>query len=246
MRPATKSHPLIPDHLHNDVVTGKFTKAEASIFLASGKAHLHSTQSSQRDSDAIATIEGVGNASIPTYSWEVLTPSVSTITESGTRRHFIENLLSGNPLLNRDLSERLDIILEELLTNALYHGYRNTKGEFKYRRTDTVNLSQDEAITVGLSATPHGVFLSVKDMGGNLRYENIRESFLRCYRDTGPQIQSKERGAGLGWYMVFESTTHLKVVVERGKSTEISLWIARKSYQRPNEFSFNFFLRSES
>ena len=71
----------------------------------------------------------------------------------------------------------------------------------------------------------------------------VAGAFKRCYGAASHQIESKESGAGLGLYMVFESATHMKVVVFPGKTTIVSCWLSDKPVDGSDYFSFNFFER---
>lgn len=239
MKPLRKHPPL-------QVVLGAFTKKEAGQRIASGAPHVHSTCGGKEEPLSRATIDVVGRASVATYPWESTSAPVRLARESAKRQDFIQEALAPYLPLKRDLREKLEIIMEELLTNAIFHGYRNSKGEPRYQRRESVRLPEADAVQVRFEARPEGVYLCVKDAAGTLGFESIRESFGRCYSSNAPELHTKESGAGLGWYMIFETATHVKIVVEEGVATEVSIWIDKKTNQAPNEFSFNFFVRRKA
>jgi anti-sigma regulatory factor (Ser/Thr protein kinase) len=130
--------------------------------------------------------------------------------------------------------------LEELLTNAIYHGYRVHGGEEKYRRRSVVTLLTDELVSLSYARGESGLYLRVCDQAGTLGFSEVAESLRRCYESL-PQVQQKEGGAGLGTYMVFDAITHIKFECIHGKSTTISCWLADHKTFQPDVFSFNFF-----
>jgi hypothetical protein len=75
-----------------------------------------------------------------------------------------------------------------------------------------------------------------------LAFSQIQANFERCYqRKDNSQIHSKQGGAGLGLYVVFELATHIKVTSTSGFGTRIDCWFATASTFDPGYFSFNYF-----
>ncbi len=225
------------------LVSGHFSKKEGAQKIATGIAHVHSAILGERDTYARLTADALKEGKIPSFPWEktgdVLTASVSTSAE----RYQLATTIMNEPLVSgrRKVRERLEVVLEELLTNALYHAYRNDKGEEKYPRKLPVQLADREKLIVKYSISKEGVYLSVTDQGGTLRFSDISAAFARTYGAASPEIQGKEGGAGLGIFMVFESTAHYKAVCRPGKSCEVSVWISDKRGDDKDPFSFNFF-----
>ncbi len=223
--------------------TGQFSKKEAALKIASGFSHVHSAALGDRDAYARLTAEALKSGQAAVYPWEN-PPQIETVTVSASaERYQIAAKLINDPLVanRRKVRERLEVVLEELLTNALYHAYLNPTGVEKYPRKLPVTLAPQEKITVKYSISKEGVYLSVSDQGGNLRLSDMAAAFARTYGSESPEIQGKEGGAGLGIYMVFEATSHYKAICIPGKRCEISVWISDKRSGDLDHFSFNFF-----
>ena len=234
-----QSHPLKSEA----VICGLFSKKEAARHIASGTRHLHCSALGANDPCAKLTQAALQTRTFHPYPWELMTkPSELSIVSSSERYNHIQDViriagLSGK----RDLREKLEGILEELVTNAIYHAYRKKDGTTKYARRDSITLADLEKIKVRFYATPEGIFLSVTDRGGSFGFDEVSKSFGRCYGSSLHQIEAKEGGAGLGIYMSFEAATHLKVVSVPGKETTVSCWLADKSSFDSDLFSFNFY-----
>ena len=223
----------------SEVRTGKFTKREAALMISEGVRHLHS--SVEADPDGVLTSEALKRDSIPTYSWEQEERSHSIrLSSSSDRCALAQNFLKATSL-RRELREKSESVLEELMTNAIYHGFTNADGSPRYARRATVQLNNSEELKILCFPDEKGVFFRVTDNGGSLSFEDITQSFKRCYQKKELQIQSNEQGAGLGLYMIFEEVTHLKIVSRAGEQTEVSCWIADQRFGDTHTFSFNFF-----
>ncbi len=220
---------------------GIFTKAEAAKQVADGVRHVHCSELGTRDPIYVATLAAADKVAPPRYLWE---PSLKTteivVTHSVDRHEIFDQLISKSAVeVKRQLREKVGMVLEELLSNAIFHAF-HTDGKEKYSRSADVSLNSNEAVKVRFAATEDGCFLEVSDTGGTLGFESVAESLKRCYQSDA-QIQSKESGAGLGIYMVFETVSHLKIVNEPNKKTVISCWIADRRSENPKSFSFNYF-----
>jgi hypothetical protein len=226
-----------------EISCGIFSKREAAGLIAGGSQHVHSTLLGTRDVCWDATQARIVSKVQRDYPWEEKKLAKTVTIHSSKERHdvirqAVAQLKTGP---NRDLREKVLGVLEELITNSIYHPYRNEKGEPKYQRSKPAFLSDKEWLSVRFFSDARGVFLSVTDQGGTLNFPVISRAFSRCYGDHSTQIEDKEGGAGLGVYMVFEAVTHLKITVDPGVSTEFSCWISDKKHFDPEYFSFNFF-----
>ena len=240
MKPALKSS----ISAENNVLCGLFSKKEGAQFISKGLRHLHSTSLGARDACAQITRKRVLQGKNLPYPWEQVSGFVTFSLSSSDQRYELISRLVSDPLLKskRELTERARIVLEELITNSVYHAYIATTGEEKYNRKKPVRLTgPSETISVRYAVTREGVFLEVKDRGGRLVFDQISRSLDRCYGSTENQIENKESGAGLGLYMVFEAVTHLKIECHYGQGTVFSCWISDKRSTGTGTFSFNYF-----
>jgi anti-sigma regulatory factor (Ser/Thr protein kinase) len=229
-----------------EVVTGHWPKRDAAQRIAQGAKHLHSSSLGDIDPCAVLTKKAVVEGGIPVYPWETRQKLIHLHIASSSDRHAWADQLktSSGISLKRDLSEKLTSILEEMLTNALYHSIRLADGSEKYPRRQSVNLAENEKVTIKFCADKNGFFLSVIDQGGSLLFPDIRRVFSRVYQgdEKSPQMETKVSGAGLGIYLIFENATHLKIESTKKAQTTISCWVSDKTVD-PTQFSFNYFER---
>ena len=131
-----------------------------------------------------------------------------------------------------------------MLTNAIYHSYKNSDGSDKYDRREDAQLQSEECVLVRFAENLNGMNLIVEDQGGSLTLNDFQRAFERCYqRKNGREIgiETKHSGAGLGLFMVFELSAHIHVKVEKKKKTCFSVWIPDSQQFDPDTFSFNIF-----
>ncbi len=224
---------------------GLYSKKDAVFEIISGKSHLHSSNLGNQDPLARETFKALQQNRIPTYAWEA-TPNECLryrLTESSQRACLIDRILSDLKIQRRALRERGQLVMEELLTNAVYHSYHTTKGAEKYHRRDHIKLTESEGVQIDCKESPEGIFVRVIDTGGTLEFNHIQAAFKRCYGNTQPQIEEKEGGAGLGFYMIYENASHLKFCVDPKRTTEISCFFRTKPSQDIDNFTFNFFTK---
>lgn len=232
------------------VLSGVLSKKEAARRIAGGMRHVHSAVLGERDALARLTLEHVQKGTVPIYPWEKQNEIQEIELSRSAERHDVTNQIIQHPSIAacRDTRERVELVLEELLTNALYHAYRLPDGGEKYPRKSPVELAPQERVKLRYAISKEGVYLSISDRGGNLDFEDIAAAFERCYGAEAPQIQTKDGGAGLGLYMVFEAASHYKGVCCPGKWSEIAIWISDRRASRESDadpFSFNYFNMKE-
>lgn len=226
----------------SEIKVGVFTKKEAAQLIASGIKHIHSSSLGTNDPCVTTTKEIQSSYIAKQYPWEELTKVKQLIVSSShNRQELIQQVLQDLAIpSHRDLLDRVKLVLEELITNAIYHSYFTSTGSEKYDRKSIVNLGESEKIRIKYAGGKQGVYLSVTDNGGSILFEHIANNFLRCYNKQN-QIEDKASGAGLGLYMVFELVSHLKIVCLPQEKTTISCWLPSGRSFTPQYFSFNFF-----
>jgi len=228
----------------NSITVGGLAKRDAAKRVAEGCRHVHSSPLGARDPVAVSTEQAIANGEVARYPWELAKSVTFTLTSSDERHELIEAILGRfGRSWKREMRERVRSIIEELVTNAIYHSYRDAEGARRFPRKKTARLAPKEAVEVIVGTGEGGVYLSVRDKAGNFAFDAVSSAFHRCYGSPAEQIETKESGAGLGLYFIFEAATHLKVVNEPGKSAEVACWIADKKNFDAAVFSFNFFER---
>lgn len=212
----------------------------AGSLIAQGHEHVHSTSKAAEFSPIVE--KSLLSQTIPAFSWELTTFKELAIASSSERNQVLQTIIDSSPSpVRREMHDKINLVFEELATNAIYHSYQS-QGKDKYSRRSPANLKENEKVVIHFAWGTGGLYLRVSDKGGTLEFSNIQNAFRRCYLgDKTEKIESKEGGAGLGLYMVFEAVTHLKIEVVGGKSTTVSSWIAEKSRNDEDTFSFNFF-----
>jgi len=227
-----------------DIACEQLKKRDAALLVANGNHHIHSSPHGTKDLCYLTTREilSSGQQRRTQYPWELVGDSTQTFLRSSQDRHQIINKILEHTRAEskRHLRDAVTSILEELLTNAIYHPYQQGAELPKYQRKQRVTLSKEEMIRVTYGGNSSGVYLDVSDQGGALKFEDIARCFKRCYEAGANQIETKESGAGLGLYFVFDSSTHMKVEVKSNR-TSISCWISDKRNFDPLVFSFNYF-----
>jgi len=225
------------------LVCGTFSKKEAAKLIVAGTRHLHSCPLGDRDPGSKVTQQFLQGGKLPAYPWETanIVSEIPLLTSVDRTALFTKIVTDAGMANKRELSERILSVLEELSTNALYHSYKKADGSEKYQRRQVASLNDQEKISIRHAHDRTGLYVSIADQGGSLTFADIVSSFSRCYSDKKVEIQTKEGGAGLGMYMIFEYVTHLKIETYPGKKTVISCWISDKKSNDPKVFSFNFF-----
>lgn len=235
---ASKSNP------QGEIKVGLFSKEEASEFIFLGHRNIHSTMLQLADPLVQQTMQRQMREGT-CYTWEVAKQkSKIDLTESSKKRDAIETLASQTQFANQTQNrDKLETVLEELLTNSLYHSQKDSSGQDLFKRTESLNLPHEKAVTIQFSENTTGMHLLVCDSGGSLRFEDFSLRLKRFFSQNQPHfsLEQKHSGAGLGLSLVFTLATHMHISVARGKRTSISVWLSKSKYQDPDFFSFNFF-----
>ena len=218
-----------------------FSKKEAARVISGGQRHVHSAAEAKETADAKLVRDSLMENKVPTLSWEFSQYTEWQLTSSAARQEAIDAIKAACKITRRELSDKVSTVLEELLTNGIYHSYLSEAGVEKYPRKKPAELAPKEALKIRFGADAQGIYLSVTDQGGSFTFEHFRAAIERCYSEAARQIESKDGGAGLGMYMVFEIATYLKIETQPGKSTTISVWIPKSRDQNPQIFAFDYF-----
>lgn len=140
---------------------------------------------------------------------------------------------------------------EEFLMNAIYDAPVDEEGAQKYAawpRSRRVVLAPSEEIVFRYASDGQILALSVADNFGRLTRETVLEYLRKCLEMGPNQIDTKEGGAGLGLYHVFESINSLVVNIEANRRTEmIGLLDISGSYRdfAARSKSLHFFFQQE-
>ena len=229
-------------YLSEVTIAEKLQRKDASRLIAQGTPHVHSCAFGEQDV-CVRVTQARLSGQHAKYPWHPEKPQVRVrIRETADRAHHIQSILDTLFYAERNsIRDNIKLILEELTSNALYHSIKRADGTALYRRNQSHTLKESEYIELACHRFHDGAFISVTDRGGALKLEDIGRCLERCYSKQGvEQIEKKEGGAGLGFFMIFENVTHLEIVVTPKWATEVNLWLPLSGSIDPSYFSFNF------
>ncbi len=148
----------------------------------------------------------------------------------------------------RRLAAHFSLVADEFMTNALFNAPVDASGTALYRhlsRAEDVVLPPEKTVELCLATDGNRLGISTLDRFGSLSPELVVEYLSKCFKKDEHQIDQKEGGAGLGFFMVFESLTHFVINIAPGRRTEmIGLIDVRGSYKAfaQRTKSFNIFV----
>ena len=151
---------------------------------------------------------------------------------------------------SREVRAAMALVVDELVTNAVYNAPRDVHGRARYSSLDRrqkVSLTPSEYVNVQFGSDGNVFALSVSDQFGALAPDRIRSGLRRCYTEDD-QIEQKAGGAGLGLYTVLNSCDRLVINLEPEQKTEviaISKLSRRNSRGRRGSHSLHLFTGSK-
>jgi len=95
-----------------------------------------------------------------------------TIKNSSEAKEIRQKTLDLLPDIPKDLNE-IKLVLDEIITNALYHSSQNADGDKKYEEYKKISLEENEYINVEIGQDNEKVVISILDRQGNLDKERI-------------------------------------------------------------------------
>ena len=156
---------LLPDP--GDLCCGQFSRKDAALVVTGGVKHLHSSVLGAKDPFARATADALVKKTVPCFGWENTRSRLEKrLSTSKGRQEWARSFISTCfPSCRRDTRERLESILEELLSNALFHGFSNPDGTSRYQRLKQADLNPNELLVVRAGDSMGGLLLEVEDSG---------------------------------------------------------------------------------
>lgn len=204
--------------------------------------------------DLIQT-QGVGNVLIKTVPFDsaelcLLVQQLSTQDIFGLDKH----LSQGTPIHSAQIrrsqeiedlsimlstiygesnnSSKLRTVLVELLTNAVFYGARNEKGDDKSQWRKDFVLEESEAITVYHGQDADKIGFGIVDRGGRLNKDTILYWLNRQITPTQSGLPAGLFDShGRGLFIVRKSVDRLQVHVEPGKRCECIILNFKKPIQ---------------
>lgn len=157
------------------------------------------------------------------FPWGVTTFSM-VVKNSKEKSKAIEIMMRYAQLagVRGPVRDRIQLVCDELMMNALYHAPVDDQGKELYRDKSPKELAQLDHVSeiqvqYGCSGRYFGV--SVRDGGGSLTRKRALEYLSRA--KSGHHIESKTTGAGLGLVSVLNSVSKLIFNLSPDFSTEV-------------------------
>jgi hypothetical protein len=118
--------------------------------------------------------------------------------------------------------DRIQLVADELMMNALYHAPVDPRGQEKYRgmtQKQLAQLPEVNPIQVQYGCSGRYFGIAVRDGGGSLHRDRALEYLVRAR--SAAQMEEKASGAGLGLVSVLHSVSKLVFNLAPGYSTEV-------------------------
>jgi hypothetical protein len=125
---------------------------------------------------------------------------------------------------NERVTEMVETVTDELITNAIYNAPRDRDGNAKYAkmsRRESVVLEDHEVAVLEFACDGNHIAVSQSDPFGALTHDTIVTYLNRCLIKGPQQISDASGGAGIGLYRVFQSLSKFIINIDPGKRTEV-------------------------
>ncbi len=110
----------------------------------------------------------------------------------------------------------LKLVLDEIMTNAIYHGPQTKEGKEKYKEFANVNLQPNEYVEITCASDEEKYGVSIIDNGGKLRKETI---LYKIDRHINAEGILDESGRGIHMSRLFSD--RLIINIQKDQKTEI-------------------------
>lgn len=141
------------------------------------------------------------------------------IVRSDQKEQVIDEVASEVSLMTTDEKNTKDVVglvLDEMISNALYAAPRNNDGSYRFLKGTDIYLPAHEDIIVRWSGDDRYVGFSVTDPHGTLRKPDILKAITRQVK--GEELDQTDGGGG--FYLMRSFIDRLVVNIEQGKCTE--------------------------
>ncbi len=184
-------------------------------------------------------------------SWGVDVQSLPVISSKG-RAGIIQEVDNyfGKVGIRRVNRERIHVVLEEMLMNAVYDAPTDIDGKALYNhiaRTQELVLKPEEQGIVRFATDGMLIAVSVQDPFGSLKGSTILKYLDANYSGMAADINTKEGkgGAGRGLHQIVENADLVVFNVDPGKKTEaIALFNVEVKEAAHQNSSFHLFIKS--
>jgi len=174
----------------------------------------------------------------------------TSIVESNKRAETIEIVLNKfrESRVRSAILNQIQLVLEELLMNAIYDAPTDIKGNPLYNhmaRSNRVSLPENKEVMVYFGTDGITAGISVTDPFGSLTKETIL-SYLELGAKGVDAYNSNKGGAGKGLYLIVSNAVQTIFNVEKGRKTEVICLfdLDRNNMDRSSDSpSFHFYFK---
>ncbi len=124
----------------------------------------------------------------------------------------------------RRLVGRVEIVLDELLMNAMYDAPATLVGDrnaFVSRAVPGGGPVSDQAVLLSFGCDGRFMAISVRDAFGSLQRQTILDHLNRAVSYAGAPLTNTDKGAGLGLYFILSSVSRFVANIQPGRATEV-------------------------
>ncbi len=150
------------------------------------------------------------------------------VTSSGTRDDLTQEMIQYFQHLGvrRNFLKRIEMVVEELLMNAIYDAPTDASGKALYNhlpRTVPVNLKPDEQGLLRYASDGVLLAVSVEDPFGAFDRQTILDYLHSCYSGLAGTLNEEQQkgGAGRGLFQIIETAELVVINVKPGIKTEV-------------------------
>jgi hypothetical protein len=149
------------------------------------------------------------------------------IGSSTDKEGVLQDLLAwaGRFALSDEKLRRIEVIVDELLLNAIYDAPRDEQGQPKYAGVDrrtAVTLGVGSQVRLRWGCDGRNFVASVADRHGALNRATVATHVGRVLEARGPRPRQGTGGAGLGMVLVYTSSNQLVIHGSPGRFTELT------------------------
>lgn len=140
------------------------------------------------------------------------------------------------------ITDKMSVILDELITNAVFHAPVNKSGLKKYshvKRNISFKLAENETVTVKYSVSKEHSVFKVIDNFGNLTWDhfnNYIKNAIHFMRGGDTDHLKGQVGGGIGLGILLLMSHYLLLRVEPGIKTEFTV-VLRNTKRRKDQIS---------
>ncbi|OGQ84191.1 MAG: hypothetical protein A2289_10705 [Deltaproteobacteria bacterium RIFOXYA12_FULL_58_15] len=140
-------------------------------------------------------------------------------TQLNALEHYLDRIGCNRRLINRARS-----VADEFIMNAVYNAPADANGNPKYAsisRAEKISLEPNEHVLFRYACDGRSFVMSVRDNFGRMERATVLAYLRKCFSKGIDQIDTKDGGAGLGLYYIFESLNQFIINLSPEYRTEM-------------------------